>query len=41
MEYDLLSQGDDGESLHRLQANLVNIEKEISNLDSKRGFKMS
>src|SRR5919112_1655266 len=35
MEYDLLSQGDDGESLQRLQANLVNIEKEITNLDSR------
>src|ERR671918_2294991 len=35
MEYDLLSQGDDGEFLQRLQANLVNIEKEITNLDSR------
>src|ERR687897_1196437 len=34
-EYDLLTQGDDGETLKGLQANLVNIEKEITNLDSR------
>ncbi|MDQ3840038.1 MAG: transcriptional regulator, partial [Thermoproteota archaeon] len=34
-EYDLLSQGDDGEALQRLRVNLANIEKEISNLDSR------
>src|ERR671912_1805846 len=34
-EYDLLTQGDDGETLKRLQANMANIEKEINNLDSR------
>jgi predicted transcriptional regulator len=34
-EYDLLTQGDDGETLKRLQANIANIEKEINNLDSR------
>ena len=34
-EYDLLTQGDDGETLKRLQANLANIDKEITNLDSR------
>jgi ArsR family transcriptional regulator len=34
-EYDLLTQNNDGESLKRLQANLSNIEKEISTLDSR------
>ena len=34
-EYDLLTQDNDGESLKRLQANLSNIEKEISTLDSR------
>ena len=34
-EYDLLTQGDDGETLKRLQANLANIDREITNLDSR------
>jgi len=34
-EYDLLTQGDDGETLKRLQANMTNVEKEINNLDSR------
>ena len=34
-EYDLLTQGDDGETLKGLQANLANIDKEITNLDSR------
>ena len=34
-EYDLLTHGNDGESLKRLRANLSNIEKEISTLDSR------
>src|ERR671915_853752 len=34
-EYDLLTQGDDGETLKRLQANMANIDKEITNLDSR------
>jgi ArsR family transcriptional regulator len=34
-EYDLLTQGNDGETLKKLQANLTNIEKEITNLDSR------
>jgi predicted transcriptional regulator len=34
-EYDLLTQSDDGQTLKQLQANLSNIEKEISTLDSR------
>ncbi len=34
-EYDSLSQSDDGQVLKQLQANLANIEKEISTLDSR------
>src|SRR5918993_5553864 len=34
-EYDLVTQGDDGETLKGLQANLANIDKEITNLDSR------
>jgi predicted transcriptional regulator len=34
-EYDLLTQSDDGQALKQLQANLTNIEKEISTLDSR------
>jgi ArsR family transcriptional regulator len=34
-EYDLLAQEDDGETLNQLQSNLTEIEKEISNLDSR------
>ena len=34
-EYDLLTQSDDGQTLKQLQANLTNIEKKISALDSR------
>jgi ArsR family transcriptional regulator len=34
-EYDLLAQDNDGKTLNQLQNNLIRIEKEISNLDSR------
>ena len=34
-EYDLLAQDNDGKALNQLQNNLIRIEKEISNLDSR------
>lgn len=34
-EYDLLAQENDGKTLNQLQNNLIRIEKEISNLDSR------